>query len=67
MTKHHNFEVSCHCCCIAVGSGEFGLVFDVALSADGCMAATASEDFTARVWDMATLKCEHVLEGHSGW
>ncbi len=48
-------------------SSEFGLVFDVALSSDGSMAVTASEDFTARVWDLDEAKCEHVLQGHSGW
>jgi WD40 repeat protein len=50
--------------CCAAG---FGLVYDVALSGDGDMAATASEDFTTRIWDLETYKCMHVLEGHSGW
>eukprot|EP00983_Pelagomonas_calceolata_P101216 1158671-Pelagomonas_calceolata.AAC.6 len=31
------------------------------------MAATASEDFTCRVWDLDEEVCAHVLEGHSGW
>jgi WD40 repeat protein len=39
-------------------------VLEVALSGDGTLAATASDDFTARVWDLETYKCLHVLEGH---
>jgi len=31
------------------------------------MAATASEDFTCRIWDLDEEACAHVLEGHSGW
>ena len=26
-----------------------------------------SDDYTARVWDWASGKCRHVLEGHGGW
>ncbi len=42
-------------------------MFDVAISFDGTLAATASEDFTCRVWDLDEEKCAHTLEGHSGW
>ena len=39
----------------------------IALTPDGQRAVTASEDFTARVWNVATGACEAVLLGHSGW
>lgn len=26
-----------------------------------------SDDYTARVWDWASGKCRHILEGHGGW
>jgi WD40 repeat protein len=46
----------------------YGKIFDVAVSSDGTLAATVSEDFTARVWDLDEEEhCAHVLEGHSGW
>ena len=33
------------------------------------MAATVSDDFTCRVWDLdeGDEECLHVLEGHTGW
>jgi WD40 repeat protein len=46
---------------------QFGVVFDVALSDDGALAVSVSDDFTARVWDLEDFSCQHVLEGHSGW
>jgi WD40 repeat protein len=42
----------------------FGKVEDVAFSPDGRLIATASWDQTARVWDVATGRCLHVLIGH---
>jgi hypothetical protein len=42
-------------------------VWDVAISADGVLAATASDDLTVRVWELLGNSCRHVLEGHSGW
>ena len=40
-------------------------VYSIALSTDGTVAATGSEDFTARVWDVRTGVCLHVLRhGH---
>ncbi len=42
-------------------------MFAVALSSDGAFAATASEDFTARIWDLDEAKCDNVLQGHTGW
>ena len=47
--------------------GALGQVFDVAISSDGCLAATVSDDFTCRVWDLDEEECLHVLEGHTGW
>ncbi|GFH33083.1 WD_REPEATS_REGION domain-containing protein, partial [Haematococcus lacustris] len=38
-----------------------------AISADGSLAATVSEDFSCRVWDLDSEEGLHVLEGHSGW
>ena len=40
---------------------------DVAISSDGCMAATVSDDYTCRVWDLDDEECLHVMEGHNGW
>lgn len=36
---------------------------------DGRLAVTASEDGTARVWDLTSgaSSSKHILEGHSGW
>ena len=53
--------------CVPPPAAQDGQVFDVAISADGCMAATVSDDFTCRVWDLDEECCMHVLEGHSGW
>ena len=44
-----------------------GAICAVALTSDACIVVTASEDFTARVWDCATGRELHVLRGHSGW
>ncbi|KAL6761876.1 WD40-repeat-containing domain protein [Haematococcus lacustris] len=58
-------------CCEQVlqghGVAAYGVVFDVAISADGSLAATVSEDFSCRVWDLDSEEGLHVLEGHSGW
>ena len=35
------------------------------MSADGTRAVTGSSDLTARLWDLATGRCEHVLTGHT--
>jgi WD40 repeat protein len=40
--------------------------FTVALSADGRCAITASEDGTARVWDVATGEGKYTIGGHVG-
>lgn len=37
-----------------------------AISADGQALATGGVDGAVRLWDLATGKCEHTLEGHQG-
>ncbi|KAL3139891.1 hypothetical protein ABBQ38_004185 [Trebouxia sp. C0009 RCD-2024] len=53
----------------AAGAGSLiaGAVWSVALTPDGRRVLTASEDFTARVWDVVSGNCAHVLDGHTGW
>lgn len=36
-------------------------------SRDRSKLASGSDDYTVRVWDVATRQVEHTLEGHSGW
>lgn len=52
---------------IAAGSLVAGAVWSVALTPDGRRVVTGSEDFTARVWDVVSGNCAHVLDGHTGW
>jgi WD40 repeat protein len=47
--------------------GRAGVVWAIALTPDGRRAVVASEDFTARVWNVAAGACEAVLLGHTGW
>lgn len=49
------------------GVAMVGSIWSVALSPDARRLMTASEDFTARVWDVLSGNCAHVLEGHTGW
>lgn len=52
----------------AVAGGTLvGSIWSVALTPDARRLMTASEDFTARVWDVLSGNCAHVLEGHTGW
>ncbi len=52
-------------CCLCLQT--VGTIWDVAISADGVLAATASDDLTVRVWELNGNSCRYVLEGHSGW
>ena len=51
----------------SAGSLVAGAIWSVALTPDGRRVITASEDFTARVWDVVSGNCAHVLDGHTGW
>ncbi|MCP4549293.1 MAG: helix-turn-helix domain-containing protein [bacterium] len=42
-----------------------GAVNDVAVTADGRLAISASSDKTLKVWDMETKQCIQTLEGHT--
>ncbi|MFN5911985.1 MAG: caspase family protein [Bacteroidota bacterium] len=45
--------------------GHTDLVRSVQASPNGKLAITASDDYTARIWDLATGKQMHVLKGHT--
>lgn len=45
--------------------GHTSAVNEVLMSADGATVVTFSKDSTARVWDVATGTCAHVLRGHT--
>jgi hypothetical protein len=47
-------------------SGHMGTVGGCALSGDGRLALSASEDHTLRVWEVASGECRAVLAGHTG-
>jgi WD40 repeat protein len=49
---------------VASFTGHEGSIQDLALSADGRWLATAGVDKTARIWEAATGKCQHILSGH---
>ena len=44
--------------------GHSGRVIACAFNADASLLATASDDRTARIWNVATSTCVHVLSGH---
>ncbi|EFJ52985.1 hypothetical protein VOLCADRAFT_115581 [Volvox carteri f. nagariensis] len=49
-------------------AGLVGSVLDVCVCSDGTLAATVSDDFSCRVWDLDEDGEQlHLLEGHGGW
>jgi WD40 repeat protein len=50
--------------CLKVLKGHVDRVTSLALSADGRLAVSGSEDNTLRIWDLTSGKCLKVLEGH---
>jgi WD40 repeat protein/serine/threonine protein kinase len=48
-------------------TGHTSDVKAVALTADGRVALSGSDDNTARVWDVRSGRCLHTLEGHKGF
>ena len=77
--RHSLLPQSCSLCLLAVthnlvyyiqlkrGCPVAGALGKVVLTANGQKAVTTSEDFTARVWDIFSGRCLHVLAGHSAW
>jgi WD40 repeat protein len=47
--------------------GHASRVYDVAVSPDGKIIASAHSDHAIRLWDGATGQCRQVLQGHSNW
>jgi WD40 repeat protein len=46
---------------------DTGAVLDVALSSDGVLGASVSNDMKAKVWDLDQQLCVQTLRGHTGW
>lgn len=44
-----------------------GSVLDVALSQDGVLGASCSDDFLVKVWDLEHKECLQTCKGHTGW
>lgn len=50
----------------SVLKGHTSVTHDVTHSLDSNFIATASGDYTARIWDTNTLECVRILKGHTG-
>ena len=46
--------------------GHEGKVYHLAISPDGTVLASASQDGTAKLWNVATAQLRHTLRGHAG-
>eukprot|EP00775_Hariotina_reticulata_P003662 gene3662-3923_t len=44
-----------------------GAVLDVAMSQDGVLGCTASDDFSVKIWHLDQQQCVKTCKGHSGW
>ncbi|KAG7428037.1 Vegetative incompatibility protein HET-E-1 [Fusarium oxysporum f. sp. raphani] len=51
--------------CLSVMEGHTSPVFSGVFSHDSKMVASASDDKTARIWNVETGECKQVLKGHS--
>lgn len=47
--------------------GHSGIVFDVAISPDGSLAASGGQDQTIILWDLKSYEPVATLAGHAGW
>jgi WD40 repeat protein len=50
---------------VATLTGHTNAIFDLAFSPDGSLLATASQDTTGRLWNVATHNTTAVLTGHT--
>ncbi|KAG7110413.1 Vegetative incompatibility protein HET-E-1 like [Verticillium longisporum] len=52
--------------CLQTLEGHDGTIYSVSFTEDGHRLASASEDGTVKIWDVATGTCLQTLEGHNG-
>jgi WD40 repeat protein/serine/threonine protein kinase len=53
--------------CIRTFTGHTDQVNSVCLSADSRFALSGSNDYTVKLWEVATGQCLRTFEGHRGW